>query len=352
MNLDLTTEGERPADVLAKAATAGFSVSDRQLTRWHCEGLLPRPTQVWVKGVAGSETIYCSGTGDQLVALCAIRKRFRRTRDVGWMLWWSGFPVAEKFWKEQLERHAARYDRLVPRIVKEIQLSMRDAEDSRHNGLLGRLKEMRIKSILFRQLRKRLGRAHFGTVLFLTIEILQGNFEGFSIAASDDVDLLQEKIATDRALGLFRARSTEQVEQNPDRYEDVGKALTTLSCRIGGTKMMDVLRDASTEQIIEARNEFRALFIFYMRIAERAPEVAKFGLGIKTLLAFARSFEIHIHQMMLVLVLALKEDSRFDQDLKQHVGAIRREGLSRISLDEMELLRRIDPELAGVLQRV
>jgi hypothetical protein len=137
-------KGARAADMLARARAAGFEVSERQLKRWHLEGLMPRPVQNWIEGSSGSSSTYPTGSGDQLIALCLVGKRFGRSQDIGWWLWWLGFPVDGKFWLKRLRSLAALFD---TKLSGKFRLATR--------GDRGRdLKTRRTRNVIFRRLRK------------------------------------------------------------------------------------------------------------------------------------------------------------------------------------------------------
>src|SRR5215470_20045408 len=68
-------------------------VTERQITRWHFEGLIPKPKQRRLGRGRGTETVYPIGTAKQLLALVNIRSKKRRLAPIGWGLWWQGYPV-------------------------------------------------------------------------------------------------------------------------------------------------------------------------------------------------------------------------------------------------------------------
>lgn len=363
MNEPIT--GERVSDILAKAQAAGFAVSERQLKRWHYKGLIPRPEQFWTEGKSGSEVIYAAGTSDQLIALCVIRRKVRRLKDVGWYLWWSGFPVAEKYWKAALKKRAASYGKNVTKIIAAIQSCIDDDGLGHNSGFLSRMRTMRLRNILFRQLRKRLGPDKFDNFLFLMVEILQGHFEGWPDGTADDADLASQKMTIDRALGLFRIRNEKDLTATPHNqddsvnrkrriekaklYDDVKKSLALLSDRLRGARLTDVLDACSDEEIASARNEIRGAFAFALVVAAFDSNARKYGLGLTVFAKFANYLELKTHQMMLVCLLALKKDSSFKENLDRFIESFRAAVLTATSLDQIESLRRTDPALADLL---
>jgi len=104
------TDGvETTEEVLAAAVAAGYSVSRAQLVRWHRVGLLPRPSTTGLGQGRGTMTLYAAGTSRQLVALCEIRKRYRRLDDAGWLLWWQGYEVPDRLVTGYLQKAVSRY---------------------------------------------------------------------------------------------------------------------------------------------------------------------------------------------------------------------------------------------------
>lgn len=106
-----TERGISQDDLLHHAAEHGFSVTKRQLVRWHQGGLLPRPMQRSMGRGKGTRTVYPPGTAEQLVALCQIQARTRSRDRVGFLLWWRGYDVDRALVMRVLLGTAARIDR-------------------------------------------------------------------------------------------------------------------------------------------------------------------------------------------------------------------------------------------------
>jgi hypothetical protein len=99
---------ETADDILSFLNVRGFSLTARQLKRWHTEGLLPAPRQVHKSGQTGSMTIFPSGTRGQVAALAIIARAFKKRTLRGWYLWRLGFQVAEAYWRPRLLLAAER----------------------------------------------------------------------------------------------------------------------------------------------------------------------------------------------------------------------------------------------------
>jgi hypothetical protein len=328
--------GETAADIIALAERAGFGVTKRQLQRWHYEGLIPKPEQIWAEGVPGSEAAYPVGTGRQVVVLCLLRRKFRRSTALGWLLWWLGFPVDEKHWKASLHRVASWYDAAIPKLL------------SSSLQLFAVLRTLRIRNVIFRRLRKRLGADRFDNFMGLLLEILEGRFDGWSASASPkDPDLVTDKITMDRALGLFRARNTRTVEENAELYDDVERALVLLSARLGSTKLSEVLGDSSDQQLVLARNELRG--ILAIAVSATLVKTINDQWGFKVLAKFAEQATPKIDELFLLYLLALKEDSGFQANLYRTLNEFRAAVLSKTPVEQIESLRLRDPALAEFL---
>jgi hypothetical protein len=90
-------EGETREELLSLAKAHGYdNVTDHKLARWRRAGVLPRPEQRSLGKGRGTQTIYPSGTGRQLLRLCEIHfdDKEKRLIYVGWRLWWEGFEDA------------------------------------------------------------------------------------------------------------------------------------------------------------------------------------------------------------------------------------------------------------------
>lgn len=335
---------ERPADIIATAAAAGFSVSERQLKRWHFEGLIPKPTQVWSEGFSGSETSYPTGTTNQTVALCKIHQKYRFAKNIGWQLWWLGFAVDQKYWKSILNDRAVGLDKYIPKIIKAIK---------RNNDAAGRFTKWRIartRNFLFRQLRKRLGPDDFDGFISLMATILDGTFDGWNAGgASDDPDLIRDQATVDKALGLRRLKFKPKEETKPQTYEDVEAVLVMLSSRLGGIRFTELLKDSSDNLLISTRNEMRALFVLLLNRSAHDTISSEIGINLTAFAKFANLAAWRTHQVMLLFLLALKEDAEFGGNLTRFLDAIRCAGLASVSEDQLNVSRIRDPALVEFL---
>jgi len=108
---------ETRGELIELANTNGYEVSAAQLQRWRQRGLLPRPQQEHLGKGRGTRTVYPEGTGQQLLALCAIHlgEGVRRLEWVAWRLWWPGGEISMEPVRALLAREAVGLDRMWPR---------------------------------------------------------------------------------------------------------------------------------------------------------------------------------------------------------------------------------------------
>src|SRR5437870_2870577 len=89
----LSAKGESADALVLIASWNGYEVDKAQLAFWHRKDLLPTPDVRRLGKSHGTESIYPPGTAQQMLALCKIHRRHKRTADIGWRLWFLGYPV-------------------------------------------------------------------------------------------------------------------------------------------------------------------------------------------------------------------------------------------------------------------
>jgi hypothetical protein len=159
-----------------------------------------------------------------------------------------------------------------------------------------------------------------------------------------------DKITIDKAFGLSRARRQKEIVHRPALYQDVEQALIMMSARLSGGHLTAVLQNCSDEQIVEARNQMRLILTLADAVRNFVPNSRKWGLGLKVLSKFDSFWEIPTQQIMLIFLIALKEDSLFQENIKTYIANLRRETLLKNPPEKIELLRSRDPALADVLR--
>jgi hypothetical protein len=336
--LDQQPRGEAATEILARAGAKGISLTPKLLRKWHLAGELPRPVQTWTKRVEGSETIYPPGTFDQLCRLIDLKKTIRSSKRLKWTLWWVGFPIHPQFWRQYLQGTAERFDKAVPYLLGKL------ADENEQTGFLKELRTSKNRDVLFRQLRRRLTGRFFGSFVFMILEILQGEFRGWSRAGlADDPDMLHDRTVVDRAFGLSPPATTKAISRNPIMHGDIERALDFLSSRLGGAKMTEVLRSHSDEEVIEARNELRSI-LFCARMHELP---RKKGFGLYLIQKFETLTREATQALMLLFYMALREDRDFRKQLELRFDEMRSTLPKDITSEQIETFRRIEPAIAA-----
>jgi hypothetical protein len=139
-------EFETSADIRTAAGKHGFDVSETRLARWHREGLIPQPRQKSLGRSKGTVSWYPAGTACQVLVLCQIRKCYRSLDEVGWRLWWHGFPVGDRFGIAQLKAAARQWDQYMVQLRSARAILNGDDEQKSDAAFeqLGRMKDRRI----------------------------------------------------------------------------------------------------------------------------------------------------------------------------------------------------------------
>ena len=333
--------GESAAEILAVSKNAGVSLTVWMIRRWHRAGLLPKPVQKYRLGTGGSETIYPIGTTNQLLALCKFIELFPRSLQLcGEALWWRGFPVGHKYWRDVLQNSAAWYDLYAPQF-----LQMMSADNSAEP--LETLRTFRTEDKIFRQIRKRLGPKYFAVFLEFLGQIINGEFEGWATYVQDGSD--SDKMAIDKAIRLGRVRNARKLSQRPIVYDDFENVFKLMSARLGGLKLTEIYQSLSDRQIVAARNELRLLF-WIAKYSNTAIGSFASRRGLQTLIDISDQILFtKIGQVMLLFLAALKEEPTFQQSVGNAIAEFRKSARVSISSEKIEFLSSVDPALAQII---
>jgi hypothetical protein len=162
--------------------------------------------------------VYAPVVGEQVLLLCTLWARTRRLRELAWMAWWAGFPVALLAIRVQLRAAATELSGLVAWCIL---LSLR-AEAARIAGgsdpLLDaaeRLAVARLDSKPVRRARRRIGRDGFVTFVHMLVPLVAGMPLPAS-ATIDRAELLADLRILARGLGLDERFVRRRA--NLDRY--------------------------------------------------------------------------------------------------------------------------------------
>ena len=100
-------------DLIMFVRASGRTITRDQINRWQRKGLLPPSRQRGLGRGLGSETIFPIVAVPQTEALHDALKLGRNFDDVGWRLWWLGFPVEDRYWRTRASHWATEWDRVL-----------------------------------------------------------------------------------------------------------------------------------------------------------------------------------------------------------------------------------------------
>lgn len=218
--------GQTSDQVLLAVGAAGFPITGDQLARWHRAGLVPRPRQRSLGRGKGTATIYPSGTVEQVVALCQITSQHRSLARAAFKLWWDGYEVdPEQVWAS-LNKAAAKLDAELAG-----ERSSKHKPANSFEGLLNR----------------RLGPARRQQI----------------------EQAVREAVSHPEAGALVAFRDLDLPALPPPSLDDLlALALPLLVGAVSTLKAVDLVKQATYDEICDARNEMKLLFAAISRWVE------------------------------------------------------------------------------------
>lgn len=169
------------AELLAYAAERGCSTTVYQLERWRKRGLVPAP-HIERKGRGrGTVSHYPFATGDQLVAIHRVLLTQRRSvKAAAWELWIDGYDVPISRIRPFLREAIQLFEDMAARVHVRW-----DADDKHETAWSRMIATKRLTNPWLGQIRRRVGREAFPTVLMLIAELFSGSSQGFDQANLD-----------------------------------------------------------------------------------------------------------------------------------------------------------------------
>ena len=260
---------ESREDLVRLILAAGHTMpSEHQLERWRGEGLLASVRQVQTP-YRGSRVEFPNGTAKQIIEIQRLLNIKKSLDFVGWELWWSGYPVDEKWWKPKLINSA----KIVNRILRWVKIIQR-REDRHSDDILGhpdtifdRLPEIPKTNNMFSRINRRIDDQQSASLIRIFAEVGDGNFENF--ADIDDQSAESDQYTVIAALDINDTNSYNPVfgqATNINPHIVMGKRLNLA----GGisSAFAEISRSLSSQdpltveqfsdaQIVTARDDFR-----------------------------------------------------------------------------------------------
>jgi hypothetical protein len=313
---------ELAGNLVLRAKSAGYDIDTGQIARWNRAGLLPKPRQHGLGQGNGSDVRYPLGTGDQLMVLCWIHRRFRKLEAVGWYLWLNGFSVDSKYFRPVLI-NAVQYLELNLRTIRTKVFDIAyDIVSLRPNGerFLESLATLRTDNHHFRRARRRVGAGQIGEFCRIVLTLATGAYRADSEHNEQDRE-------TDRAMlvkgfGLSRAWIDRTDDGTTLLTGDIRPDLERLSMRLAKLTKRRMLAAIMSNKIETARDELRlfmAGLTFTYHEYEKTYGPGAFGLAV--IAAFGTIIDI---QWQAILILLFETVIRSDphNSLREILAAI------------------------------
>ncbi len=249
--------------LLALAAAEGFDqpeITARKIERWRKEGLLPRPRRISLGRPLGTRSEYPPGTGQQLLALCRLRRRFPHDLDaVRFGLWYERYPLPIDDVKRSMEQLLSSIMRILP-------LNEPDPLDAAEQ-LVSQARSKPRRSSSGRYLKRLRNTDEVDAVQIATLQLVLGGVPGFTAHAEEELgerSLTQMFIDT---LGLNRAQTDRAGEVKPWLPQDnseLAKQLENMAREqlLSFPALLQALKEATPEQLTRARADLKGILGF------------------------------------------------------------------------------------------
>lgn len=270
-------------ELLALAAAEGFQtpeITARKIERWRKEHLLPGPRRIALGRPRGTRSEYPPGTGQQLLALCRLRRRFPHDLDaIRFGLWLERYPLPLDDVKRSVEQLLQPLMRTLPLnatdplAAVERLLSQKQAAPRRSRSRY-RLKQLSNPSDV-------------EAVQIAMLQLALGDVPSFTAHAEE---ALGERSLTDlfvEMLGLDRAQTDRVGDVKPWLPTDNGELARQLEDMaqkqvLSLSVLLQTLKNASAKQLAQARADFKRMLGFKQaaKVLETMLGPNAFGFGI------------------------------------------------------------------------
>lgn len=276
--MDSAQFSEPKAALLERAQKAGFDISAVQLVNWHRAGLLPKPWQKRLGRARGTETVYPKGTGDKLLTLCRLHRKRRNLRELGWRLWWLGYPVESRCWLGYLKSAGQRMDRGLDRVRRGYaMLHSTDTSTSQKAcaelSMVARTKRLRDPHLA--QLRKRAKPGNFDAVLRFILGFASGNLRDFVGPTDGGTPKRERRRRTVESAMGFPVESTDQAAKISDQASGgIWATWQQAAPTMVGQSFADTVARASVADLERARAEFCGIADAIAALTQHQSEVS------------------------------------------------------------------------------
>ena len=248
--------------LLDLGAAEGFvppELTKRKIERWRKENLLLRPRRISL-GRHGTRSEYPPETGQQLLALCRLRRRFPHDLDaIRFSLWYKGYSLPLSDVKQSMEQ-------LLNPILQALPLEAPDPLTAAEQ-LVEQLQSKRHHSSSERRLKQLHSVEDAQAVRTAVFQLILGDVPSFTAHAEEDDG---ERSLTElfiEVLGLNRAQTDRIGEIKPWLPQDNNQVASQLENMAIGQflslpSLLQTLQEANAKQLVQARTDIRHLLSF------------------------------------------------------------------------------------------
>jgi hypothetical protein len=278
-----------PSDAVRAGLTVrGRPVSPTQLARWHRTGYLPKPRQVPQGYGRGTVSLYPPGTRTQAERLCAFLSRTRDLEEVGWRLWWDGYPISTEHIRRLLGVQAERWEQFSQALRPPIVADERAEGDAALSEQAWELIEhaqdedhLPLKPLS--RFRRRVGRKDFPTFVLVFLQVLSGQFAGYTDTPQTPPHERQRTIL-DKASG-FHLREMRELSASSQMSQEMEQTYVILSRLLATATPQAALEAATPPQLGRARDLLQALPMRLQRLVDALEPLAQMaGLPMRSLI--------------------------------------------------------------------
>ncbi len=247
---------ESRQDLLEVAKSHGYEVTADQLVRWHRAGLLPRPRQRSKGKKQGTQSLYPTGTGDQLSALCEIHigQGEKRLDYVAWRLWWQGYDVSIERVRRLLCSVAEWFDGMARTLRSGGKLADSGWEQA------AEYRTRRLKFPGLARARRELGPDWFEALLVKMLQVVSGTYWG-PYPRARQADLEQEQDILERGFGIDRVLDALNAQEHRPSAHTVLSSLADESALFREHTFREAAVMSTDGELEETRDRVRDLFI-------------------------------------------------------------------------------------------
>ncbi len=270
--------------LLALAAAEGFhppEITARKIERWRKERLLPRPRRISLGRGQGTRSEYPPETGQQLLALCRLRRRFQHDLDViRFGLWYERYRLPIDDVKRSMEQL------LIP-FLRTLRLDEPDPLAAAEQ-LASRAQSKPLRSSSGQRLKRLRNSGEVDTVLTALFQLALGDVPGFTAHAEEEFGERSLAELFVDVLGLNRAQTDRIGEVKPWLPQDHNELARQFEEMAVGQFLslpaqLQTLKDANSRQLAQARTDLVRLLSGFKQAAKAmegifGPNAFGFGL--------------------------------------------------------------------------